>query len=105
MARYVDADLMALNESEAYMSAQIQLERGGKGITAAINRCVHEKLQRLIADTPAECVREARPGKWLHNAEYDCFNCSRCGKLMIRNIYSYCPWCGACMNSVEVENE
>lgn len=47
--RLIDADEMALNESEAYMSAQSKIDNG---ITFAINSCVHGKIQKLIADTP-----------------------------------------------------
>ena len=50
MAKYIDADLMALNESEAYMSAQIKIE---DPILLGLNSVVHRKIQQLIADTPA----------------------------------------------------
>ena len=47
--RLVDADAMAVEESEAYMSAQIQLTHDP--ITSGINTAVHAKIVRLIADT------------------------------------------------------
>ena len=50
MAKYIDADLMALNESEAYMSAQTKIENP---ILLGLNSVVHRKLQQLIAETPA----------------------------------------------------
>ena len=50
MAKYIDADLMALNESEAYMSAQTKIENP---ILLGLNSVVHRKIQQLIADTPA----------------------------------------------------
>ena len=48
--RLIDADEMAMNESEAYMNAQV----GEKvnSITRSINTIVHQKIQALIADTP-----------------------------------------------------
>ena len=50
MAKYIDADLMALNESEAYMSAQTKIENP---ILLGLNNVVHRKIQKLIAETPA----------------------------------------------------
>lgn len=47
--RLIDANLMALNESEAYMSAQTKIE---SPITLGLNSVVHRKIQQLIADTP-----------------------------------------------------
>ena len=49
MKRLIDANLMALNESEAYMSAQTKIE---SPITLGLNSVVHRKIQQLIADTP-----------------------------------------------------
>lgn len=47
--RLIDADEMALNESEAYMSAQTKIENP---ITLGLNSVVHRKIQQLIEDTP-----------------------------------------------------
>lgn len=47
--RLIDADEMALNESEAYMSAQTKIENP---ITLGLNSVVHRKIQQIIADTP-----------------------------------------------------
>lgn len=47
--RLIDANLMALNELEAYMSAQTKIE---SPITLGLNSVVHRKIQQLIADTP-----------------------------------------------------
>ena len=49
MARLIDADQMAVDESEAYMSAQVQITDELKWL---INFVAHSKIQRLIADTP-----------------------------------------------------
>lgn len=52
--RLIDADQMATDEFEDYMSAQ---EKTNNTITQQINRRVHQKIQMLIADTPT--VEEA----------------------------------------------
>lgn len=48
--RLIDANIMAEDESEAYITAQTS----GKisPITQGLNSVVHRKIQRLIADTP-----------------------------------------------------
>ena len=47
--RLIDADQMAVGESEAYMSAQVQITDDLKWL---VNVAAHSKIQRLIADTP-----------------------------------------------------
>lgn len=47
--RLIDADQMALDESEAYMSAQVQITDDLKWL---VNFAAHSKIQKLIADTP-----------------------------------------------------
>lgn len=49
MARLIDADKMAVDESKAYMSAQAQITDNMKWL---INFTAHSIIQRLIADTP-----------------------------------------------------
>ena len=48
--RLIDADQMAVDESEAYMSAQVQITDDLKWL---VNFAAHSKMQRLIADAPA----------------------------------------------------
>ena len=48
--RLIDANKMAVEESEAFMSAQISGQISP--ITQGINSVVHRKIQQLIADTP-----------------------------------------------------
>lgn len=48
--RLIDANMMAVEESEAYMSAQTSDKISP--ITQGINSVVHRKIQQLIADTP-----------------------------------------------------
>lgn len=47
--RLIDADQMAVDESEAYMSAQVQIT---DDLNRLVNFAAHSKIQRLIADTP-----------------------------------------------------
>ena len=47
--RMIDADQMAVDESEAYMSAQVQITDDLKWL---VNFAAHSKIQKLIADTP-----------------------------------------------------
>ena len=47
--RLIDADKMAVEDSEAYTSAQCQIK---DEMTRRLNAAVHTKIQRLIADAP-----------------------------------------------------
>lgn len=47
--RLIDADQMAVDESDAYMSAQVQITDDLKWL---VNFSAHSKIQRLIADAP-----------------------------------------------------
>lgn len=47
--RLIDADQMALDESEAYMSAQTKIR---DIVALQVNYVVHNKIQMLLADTP-----------------------------------------------------
>ena len=116
--RLIDADEMATNESEAYMSAQVKID---SPITLAINSCVHRKIQQIIADTPTidpeipaadvATVRHARweEADWIEpdchgfgiirtpKAALRCSNCKNCFKKELLWKDNYCPNCGAKM--------
>ena len=47
--RMIDADQMAVDESDAYMSAQVQITDDLKWL---VNFAAHSKIQKIIADTP-----------------------------------------------------
>ena len=64
MPRYIDADLMAQEESDAYMSAQIKVTDCA---TKMVNEVVHKKIQMLLADAPTADVVEASEHKRLRN--------------------------------------
>lgn len=62
--RLIDADKMAVDESEAYMSAQVQITDDLKWL---VNFAAHSKIQRIIADTPtvdAVPVVRCKECKW-----------------------------------------
>ena len=62
--RLIDADQMAVDEYEAYMSAQVQITDDLKWL---VNFAAHSKIQRLIADTPtvdAVPVVRCKDCKW-----------------------------------------
>lgn len=42
---------------------------------------------------------EPKKGKWIYHEPLDVFECSVCGRQMVRNIFNYCPWCGARMEN------
>lgn len=44
---------------------------------------------------------ERKKGKWIYHESVDVFECSVCGRQMVRNIFDYCPWCGAKMEGVQ----
>lgn len=62
--RLIDADELGVDESEAYMSAQVQITDDLKWL---VNFAAHSKIQRLIADTPtvdAVPVVRCKECKW-----------------------------------------
>lgn len=44
-----------------------------------------------------------RHGEWDYNDIIDSFECSVCGEGIVRNVFNFCPWCGAKMNAKEDE--
>lgn len=64
--------------------------------------CAHYPCKQYIA---VEKLPSAQPkrkkGKWIYLNGLDAFECSVCGRQMVRNIFDYCPWCGAEMTKGE----
>ena len=60
--RLIDADKMAVEESEAYLSAQCQIK---DEMTRSVNAVVHTKIQQLIADTPDADAAEVLRDQWV----------------------------------------
>ena len=91
MDKYIDADLMALNESEAYMSAQAKIE---DPILFGLNSVVHSKIQKLIAETPAVDAVEVVRCKYCIK-RYDTDECPMCF-LIKGKYYEYTNGNGFC---------
>lgn len=95
MKRLIDANLMVLNESEAYMSAQTKIE---SPITLGLNSVVHRKIQQLIADTPTvdavevvrckDCIGQST---WFKDAETGCEICGMSG-MYPKSEHDYCSY-------------
>ncbi|MDD6642708.1 MAG: DUF551 domain-containing protein [Firmicutes bacterium] len=60
--RMIDAEKMAVEESEAYIFAQSQIK---DELTRSVNAVVHTKIQRLIADTPTVDAAEVMRDQWI----------------------------------------
>ena len=58
--------------------------------------CRNFNKARLLIPQP-----ERKKGKWIYLNGLDAFECSVCGRQMVRNIFDYCPWCGVEMTKGE----
>ena len=99
--RLIDADKMAVDESEAYMSAQVQIT---DDLNRLVNFAARSKIQRHIADTPTVDAVPVVHGHFVHDGPrfahgVDWWHCSNCGRLAsgVETRFDYCPWCGARM--------
>lgn len=54
------------------------------------------RARKLIEDAPAADVQPVRHGRWVYDEGE--FACSECDGVMVRNVFNYCPWCGARMD-------
>jgi len=91
MPRYIDAD--ALKQGVGSYSPVKYTYEYGLVITV-----------EDIDSAPTADVVERKKGKWLYLDGLDAFECSVCGRQMVRNIFCYCPWCGSDMRK-ETEDE
>lgn len=89
--RMIDADQMAVDESEAYMSAQEQITDDLKWL---VNFAAHSKIQRLIADTPtvdAVPVVRCQECKYYKPDEFEC-GCDFAGGLPYVKADDFCSY-------------
>lgn len=100
MPKYINADEMLSDESEAYIRAQTKISDIE---TYALNYLVHAKIQRLLHDAPAADVAPVVHGRWIDNGipESTLCGCSACGFTCGAYTFSYCPNCGARMDASE----
>ena len=71
-------------------------------LNKAVEKCQDEPFTKdtVYAITellPSADVRENTHGEWEYISFTGLFKCSHCGEDMVRNVYPYCPWCGADM--------
>lgn len=64
-------------------------------VTGRANAEAVRGYARLVADRLKSLPSAQRKGKWIYLNGLDAFECSVCGRQMVRNIFDYCPWCGA----------
>mgnify|MGYP001027269987 CR=1 FL=1 len=99
MPKYINADEMLKEESEAYMSAQANI---ADIETYVLNHLVHAKIIRLLHDAPAADVQEVRHAKWKCYGDCGVTRCSACDWSIDEYVeYRYCPNCGARMDASE----
>lgn len=99
MPKYINADEMFADESEAYMRAQTKITDEE---TYIVNHFAHMKVQQLLYDTPAADVAPVVHGRWEWDTG-DIYRCTACNRkvhvveVMCRPVWDYCPNCGARM--------
>ena len=91
MARLIDADLMAAEETGAFISAQAQITDTA---TRLVNEVVHKKIQMLLADAPtAEIDRPTRSQfkRMAAQLGYEpVVHCKDCKHVMFSDCYGEC---------------
>lgn len=88
--RLIDADQMSVDESDAYMSAQVQITDDLKWL---VNFAAHSKIQRLIADTPtvdAVPVVRCRDCKYYDPEDWGGITCKADGGMTDPDEDSFC---------------
>lgn len=78
-----------------------ECEESVRGVYCAANPDLMDVCD-AIADAP---TIEPKKGRWIYHEPLDVFECSVCGRQMVRNIFNYCPWCGAKMERSEDETD
>lgn len=75
MGKLIDAEQMLIDESEAYVRAQMKVGLA----TSMVNEVVHKKLLMLLADAPAvDAVEVVRCKDCVHRGvAFECPMCSR----------------------------
>lgn len=98
MPKYINADEMLQEESEAYMRAQTKITDEA---TYLVNHFVHIKLQQLLCDAPAADVQEVKRGKRIIDVLTPyCSACQQPSEYYCDGVHStplFCLNCGARM--------
>ena len=62
-----------------------------------LEKIVNYEYERGYGDGFRDGVKdEAKHGEWVYQSG-DYFTCTNCGGDMVRNVFPFCPWCGADM--------
>lgn len=100
MPKYINADEMLSEESEAYtrLKRSVINDINNDVSSSIVIRYIRMRLKQLLDDAPAADVREVRRGKWENSKSgLDFIRCSECHAVYDR-ITKYCPHCGAKMD-------
>nr|DAG66246.1 MAG TPA: hypothetical protein [Caudoviricetes sp.] len=91
MARLIDADLMAAEETGAFISAQAQITDTA---TRLVNEVVHKKIQMLLADAPTVDIDRPTRSQFKRMAVqlgYEpVVRCKDCKHVMFSGCYGVC---------------
>lgn len=91
MARLIDADLMAAEETGAFISAQAKITDTA---TRLVNEVVHKKIQMLLADAPTVDIDRPTRSQFKRMAVqlgYEpVVNCKDCQHVMFSDCYGEC---------------
>ena len=95
MPRYINsADVLHTLKSLLYETA---LNQDDLRYSEVFEDIAKNRVETWVDLMPSVDVPEKNVGKWIWNDSLEVFECSVCGRQMFRNIYDYCPNCGADM--------
>ena len=90
-------------DREAALGIDVDVEVENESDIDLIMRGVKLYME-YIKGIPSADV-EVKEAEWLYDSTSDMFACSACGGLVVLDLYSYCPWCGAKMQKARNKNE
>ena len=97
MARYIDADKLAL-EVQRYLMPNVDDD----GTVTVEN--AERYFLNLIKKQPTADVVEVKHGEWKQvSGKYPPYICTSCNHIYNNKEYKYCPFCGAKMDGGKAE--
>lgn len=84
-------------DREAALDIDVDIEVENESDIDLIMRGMRLYMEYIKGIPSAGQIRPLANGEWLYDTTTDMFACSLCDGLAARNVYSYCPWCGADM--------
>ena len=93
MSDYIDRDAALAFEASVAVDSPNDIDLIMRGV---------KLYMEYIKGIPSTDV-EVKEAEWLYDSTSDMFACSACGGLVVLDLYSYCPWCGAKMQKVKGE--